>query len=102
MHGEVSGPTDAQQSQVFRDIHDRYDMNQHGRPGGQQTTALTDEFIDQFSILGPPGVCVERLTEIADLGIDKLAVTGPNFDAGTPRAVEAASRFLDEVAPAIR
>ncbi len=46
------GPADEHQAAVFHDLHDRYDMNAHGREGGRQTTALTDEFIDGYAIVG--------------------------------------------------
>jgi 5,10-methylenetetrahydromethanopterin reductase len=102
MHGTVSGPADASQREVFHDIHDRYDMNAHGQHGGSQTTALTDDFMDDFAILGNPGHCIERLHALVDLGIDKFAVTGPNFLAKSPEAQTAASNMTDHVLPAFR
>ena len=102
MYGEVSGPADDDQREVFRNLHDRYDMTAHGRQGGQQTTALTDEFIDGYAIVGPPGHCAERLQALVDAGIDKFAVMGPNFAAGSPDALAAARRFTAEVLPRLR
>lgn len=99
MHGTVAGPVDSQQAEVFKNIHDRYDMNAHGQHGGQQTTALTDEFMDQFSIVGGPEHCVERLQALADLGIGKVAVSGPSFTARSAPAQEAARLFADAVLP---
>jgi 5,10-methylenetetrahydromethanopterin reductase len=102
MHGEISGPADAGQTQVFRDIHERYDMNAHGQQGGRQTTALTDEFMDTFAVLGGVEHCTGRLQELIQLGIDKFAVSGPGFDARSPEALAAASQFTAEVIPALR
>ena len=67
-------------------------MNAHGRPGGQQTTALTEEFIDGYAIIGRPDHCVARLRELAELGIDKFLVMGPNFAAPSAEAQAAAMR----------
>lgn len=102
MHGEVSGPADEGQQQVFRDIHSRYDMNEHGQRGGPQTTALTDDFMDEYAILGSADYCVERLAELGELGIEKFAVSGPNFSARDPEAQEAAARVTSDVLPRLR
>ena len=102
MHGEISGPADSEQRQVFRDIYDRYDMNAHGQQGGRQTTALTDEFMDGYAILGGTDHCVGRLTALVEMGIDKCAVSGPNHDARAPEALSAASQFTEEVMPRLR
>ena len=102
MYGEVSGPADEHQAEVFHNLHDRYDMEAHGRQGGSQTTALTDEFIDGYAVVGGVDHCVARLGELIDLGIDKFAVAGPNFAAPLPEAQAAAARLTDDVLPQLR
>ena len=102
MHGEIAGPVDEQQAEVLQNIHDRYDMNAHGQQGGNQTTALTDEFMDGYAIIGGARPCVERLQGLAEMGIDKFAVTGPNFTARGPVELEAAERFTEDVMPALK
>ncbi len=97
MYGEVSGPADEQQADVLHKIHDRYDMKAHGRQGGQQTTALTDEFIDGYAVVGEGAYCAERLAGLAELGIEKFAVMGPNFAAADPEAHAAAVGFAEDV-----
>lgn len=97
MHGTVSGPASEQQQSVFHDVHDRYDMNKHAQAGGNQTTALTDEFMDSFAIIGPGTHCLERLEELSGLGIDKFVIAGPNFSARHPEAVTAANNFVEGV-----
>ena len=102
MYGEIAGPADDHQAEVFHKLHDSYDMNAHGREGGQQTTTLTDEFIDGYAIVGSPDHCAARIEALLELGIDKFAVTGPNFAAPSPPAREAAERFTDDVLPLLR
>ena len=102
MYGEVSGPVDDSQAEVFRRLHDRYDMNAHGMQGGQQVTALTDDFMDGYAIVGPPGYCADRLTELQELGVTKFGIAGPNFVTPTPEAEAAAARFTGEVLPLLR
>ncbi len=102
MYGEIAGPADEQQADVFHKLHDSYDMTAHGREGGQQTAALTDEFVDEYAIIGSPEHCAARIGALLDLGIDKFAVTGPNFASPSPPAREAAERFTDNVLPLLR
>ena len=102
MYGEISGPADEQQAEVFHQLHDRYDMNAHGQSGGQQTSALTEEFIDGYAIVGGPDHCAARLGDLVELGIEKFAVMGPNFAAANPEAQAAAVRFAEDVLPALR
>jgi 5,10-methylenetetrahydromethanopterin reductase len=102
MYGQVAGPTDKGQMEVFRRLHDRYDMDAHGHQDGSQTTALTDKFMDSYAIVGPPGYCAERLSELADLGISKFGVVGPDFIATSEEAQSVAWRFADDVLPLLR
>ena len=102
MHGTVSGPADASQEAVFHDVHDRYDMNKHAQADGKQTTALTDEFMDSFAVIGGADYCIERLSALTNLGIDKLSIAGPGFRAGSEDAQLAASNLVERVMPALR
>jgi 5,10-methylenetetrahydromethanopterin reductase len=95
MHGEVSGPTDPATREVFERLHKGYDMRAHTRADSAQAAIMDDEFVDRFAIAGPPEHCLERLAELAGLGIDKVIVSGPT--AGTDRgAAREAMALLDE------
>ena len=98
MYGKVAGPADEGQTEVFRRLHDRYDMDAHGHQGGQQTTALTDDFMDGYAIVGALGYCADRLEELAALGVRKFGVIGADFVSRTPEA----ARFTDDVLPRLR
>lgn len=102
MYGKVVGPVNDSQVKVFRRLHDRYDMNEHGQQAGQQVTALTDDFIDRYAIVGSPEYCADKLTKLQELGVTKFAIIGPNFVTSTPEAEAAAARFTDEVLPLLR
>lgn len=102
MYGKVSGPADKRQADVFRRLHERYDMNAHGKQHGRQIAALTDNFIDSYSIVGPSGYCADRLTELGELGVSKFSIIGPNFVTPTAETHAAAARFADEVLPRLR
>ena len=97
MHGDVIGPTNDKSRDVLNEIHERYNMNEHGRADGSQTKAVTDEFIDEFSIVGDPDHCIERLQALHDLGINTFVINGLGYDTLSPEAKEAASLFEREV-----
>ena len=73
----------------------------NAQAGGEQTKALTDEFPDSYAILGGAATCIERLGVLARLGIDKCVVSGPNLAARGP-GEDAATSFIEDVAPALR
>ncbi len=51
-----------------------YDYNQHGKAGNPHTDFVPDEVIDRFCILGRPEHHVERLEELASLGVDQFDI----------------------------
>lgn len=102
MYGHVETPADADSESVFREVHARYDMNQHAQPGGRQTTALTPAFLDRFAIVGPPDVCIERIRRLEALGLDKLMISGPSFAMPSAEARAAGEAFTKGVMPAFR
>jgi 5,10-methylenetetrahydromethanopterin reductase len=102
MYGKVAGPVDDSQVEVFRRLHDYYDMNEHGRKAGQQVTALTDDFMDRYAIVGSPEYCADKLIKIRELGVTKFGIIGPNFVTPTPEAEAAAARFTGKVLPLLR
>ena len=51
-----------------------YDYSHHGRAGNPSTDFVPDEVVDRFCVLGPAEAHVERLEELASLGVDQFAV----------------------------
>jgi alkanesulfonate monooxygenase SsuD/methylene tetrahydromethanopterin reductase-like flavin-dependent oxidoreductase (luciferase family) len=43
-------------------------------PSAEHTLYLTDELIDDFAIAGPAERCLERIHELADVGVGELAI----------------------------
>jgi 5,10-methylenetetrahydromethanopterin reductase len=101
MHGKATGPVGDSQREVLEDISRRYDMTHHTRADGAQTGALTADFIDRFGVVGPPERCVERIVELAGLGIDRFAIIGPSAGADRREAELARQTFENEVIPAL-
>jgi probable F420-dependent oxidoreductase len=46
-----------------------YDYNQHGRAGNVHTEFVPDEIVERFCLIGPAATHVERLKELAALGV---------------------------------
>ena len=57
-------------------IRDRegYDYAHHGRAGNPSTDFVPDEIVDRFCLLGPPRAHVAKLAELAEAGVDQIAV----------------------------
>jgi 5,10-methylenetetrahydromethanopterin reductase len=101
MHGTVSGPVDADQRDALAGVYGAYDMTRHTQVGSPQAATLTPDFIDRFGVVGTSDACVRRLTELVDLGLDKLIITGPTLGADRDEARAARERFAAEVLPAL-
>jgi 5,10-methylenetetrahydromethanopterin reductase len=87
---------------VVQAVAENYDMSRHGHSGATHLAYLTDDFVDRFAVAGTPEHCVDRLTELAAMGLERFAIVGPTRDA--EREVVAASRRLlsEVVLPAVR
>ncbi|MEJ2852028.1 MULTISPECIES: TIGR03842 family LLM class F420-dependent oxidoreductase [unclassified Saccharothrix] len=57
-------------------IKDRegYDYSHHGKAGNRSTDFVPDYIVDRFCLLGPASAHVERLRELAELGVDNFAL----------------------------
>ena len=50
-----------------------YDYNEHGRAGNVHTEFVPDEIIDRFCLLGTADQHLEKLKQLAELGVDQFA-----------------------------
>ena len=74
-----------------------YDYNEHGRAGNTHTTFVPDEIVERFCVLGTADEHVERMTELAALGVDQFALYLQHD--GIDQTLHA---YGDTVIPAIR
>ncbi|RSD10560.1 TIGR03842 family LLM class F420-dependent oxidoreductase [Amycolatopsis eburnea] len=51
-----------------------YDYSHHGKAGNPSTEFVPDEIVDRFCLLGPASSHVERLQELAELGVDQFSL----------------------------
>ncbi len=102
MHGTANGPVSEGDRSVLLDLRRSYDMRAHTRGDSPQAGVLTPEFIDRFAIVGPPKRCIERLRDLAALGLDKVAITGALRGVSETDAAMSRSLLETEVLPALR
>jgi alkanesulfonate monooxygenase SsuD/methylene tetrahydromethanopterin reductase-like flavin-dependent oxidoreductase (luciferase family) len=86
---------------LLNDIHalaKSFDMYEHEKIGGRNEVLVTDKIIDFFMICGTADDCIERLSELQDLGVDRMiySVYPLRDKIGTIQ------RFAEEVMPSFR
>jgi 5,10-methylenetetrahydromethanopterin reductase len=102
MHGTVAGPVDDGQRRTLEAIHGSYDMKGHFAHGSPQSQHVDEDVAEAFSIAGPPSLCIERLQELAALGITRVYVMGGSRGGDRELTLSSRSRFVQEVIPAFR
>ena len=51
-----------------------YDYNEHGRAGNTHAEFVPDEIVERFCLIGPADRHVERLKELAAVGVDHFGL----------------------------
>lgn len=108
--GMKNAPTDhlpPQLKALAERMQTGYDMKHHAQESGSHLTMVPDEFVDWFSICGPPAKCRDRLGVLLEMGLDHIYQLG-----GSPVAhphgqrqqamVEQARLYAMEVIPQVR
>ncbi len=93
---------EAMSSDTERAVADHYDERRHGLQSAGQTRLLPDPFIDRFAVVGAPGDCARRLSELAEIGLHHVVIVGPSRDIAHERSLAATRRFANEVLPMVR
>jgi 5,10-methylenetetrahydromethanopterin reductase len=102
MDGKVRTPIGGDAEAMLHEVHDAYDMNRHTQSGSPQAAKLTAGFTEEFAVVGSASYCIERLSALVGLGIDRFVVVGPSIDADPAEAKRARSAFAADVLPALR
>lgn len=102
MLGTVSGPVSDDQRRVLGQLRDSYDMQRHLHASSPQAGVLTDDVIDEFAVAGPVDYCVQRFTELRELGISKFVFFGEGADIEVAELHTSRARIAEELLPALR
>ena len=84
-----------------------YDMQHHAQDKGAHLSLVDDDFVDWFSICGPPDKCLERLRAILEYDLDHIYILGGS-PVATPHAarqaamVEQTRLFAEAVLPKLK
>ena len=74
-----------------------YDYAHHGKAGNPSTDFVPDAIVDRFCLLGPASAHVDRLAELAELGVDQFALYLMH-----DRPEETLEAYGDKVIPQVR
>jgi 5,10-methylenetetrahydromethanopterin reductase len=102
IQGDAAGPKSTGDSENFAAIRTGYDMTKHAMMLSDKIkgATLSWDFVQRFAIVGPPNHCIERLLQLASLGIERFVIVGPGLH---PEARPSArGLFVSEVLPAVR
>ena len=78
-----------------------YDYNEHGRAGNLHTEFVPDEIVERFCLIGPPERHVERLKELAAIGVDHYGLY-LQHDAQDSTLAAYGERVIPHVGEAVR
>ena len=102
--GMPGSPTDLLRPEdraVVEAVTADYDLSGHGQRQARHVAHLDDRFVERFGVAGPPAHCIERLSELIELGLDHLVMV-EGRDVADPRGTAEAHRLLGaEVLPAL-
>jgi len=108
--GMKNAPLDhlpAQLKPLAEKMQQSYDMQHHAQDKGAHLSLVNDDFVDWFSICGPPGKCLERLRAILEYDLDHIYILGGS-PVATPHSarqvamVEQTRLFAETVLPRLR
>jgi len=103
IQGTAAGPQTTSDAANFAAIRTGYDMTKHDQKISHDKLGdaqLDWDFVQRFAIVGPPAHCIERLLELASLGIERFVIVGPGFH---PEAGQGGTTlFASTVMPAVR
>jgi 5,10-methylenetetrahydromethanopterin reductase len=73
MHGQINGPVSDSDRMAMQGLAGDYQTSKHGQ-SGNSAAQRGRELAGRYAIIGPAGQCVERLLELAELGIDRFHI----------------------------
>lgn len=101
MHGKVTSPMRSDDTAEVERLVSAYDLGHHGDPAADHRTAVSDDYISRFGIVGPVEHCISRLREIQQIGIDRVVVLELG-SASDQRLIDSRAALLGDVMPALR
>jgi 5,10-methylenetetrahydromethanopterin reductase len=96
MHGQVQGPLGESQRALLEQVSSNYQMTHHGQ-SQNQAAQLAGPLAEQFAIIGPASYCRDRLSHLAELGVDRFHILGVQAGADADQALHYEQAFATGV-----
>jgi probable F420-dependent oxidoreductase len=81
----------------FIAAREHYDYSDHGRTGAEHAQFVTDEVVDRFCVIGTAERCIDKLRELAAIGMTQFNIYSMQEDPGPAGIIE---DFARDVMPA--
>jgi 5,10-methylenetetrahydromethanopterin reductase len=89
----------ADEARVAAKVSASFQSDKHALTTAPAAQVIDDDFLDRYAIVGPPSYCVERLTELHEIGIDRFWIMPPGLDVDPAVTRSIHDRFAREVIP---
>ena len=102
MHGKPTGPQTDESIKSLEHLYNDFDLRDQASSSSAQAQGMSQDFIDNYAIVGTAKTCVERLQQINELGVSKVIAVGFAEIASSNNGRTATETFLNQIAPALK
>jgi 5,10-methylenetetrahydromethanopterin reductase len=102
MPGSTGAGLEGGDRAIVAEVGRRYDSHHHLNNAADHTAPLDADFIDRFGVVGPPERCIERVLDLAALGLERFVLIGPTFGADRDDTRNAHELLATEVLPVLK
>ena len=99
MHGKPTGPQTNDSIKSLEHLYNDFDLRDQASSSTAQALGMTQNFIDNYAIVGTADTCVAQLRQISDLCIQKLITVGFADAADVNHSETSREYFARHVAP---
>ncbi len=102
MHGKPTGPQTNDSIKSLEHLYNDFDLRDQATSSTAQALGMTQNFIDNYAIVGTADTCVARLRQISELGISKVIAVGFAETASSNNGRYATETFLNQITPSLK
>ena len=102
MHGKPTGPQTNDSIKSLEHLYNDFDLRDQASSSTAQALGMTQNFIDNYAIVGTADTCVARLRQISELGISKVIAVGFAETASSNNGRYATETFLNQITPSLK
>jgi 5,10-methylenetetrahydromethanopterin reductase len=102
MHGKPTGPQTNDSIKSLEHLYNDFDLRDQASPSSAQAQSMSQDFINNYAVVGTADSCVTRLQQIIELGISKVIAVGFAETGSSNNGSIATEAFLSQIAPALK